>query len=52
MIEGLFASDLAFLEALYDDFNAGGDTLAEPHQSKANGARAGGLQRIAALGEA
>jgi hypothetical protein len=48
VIEGLYASDLAFLETLYAEFNAAG----EVPESKPNGARAGGLQRIAALGEA
>lgn len=52
VIEGLYASDLAFLETLYAEFNAGGDILPEPARGKANGARAGGLHRIAALGEA
>ena len=52
VIEGLYASDLAFLENLYAEFNASGETAAEPAGGKANGARAGGLQGIAALGEA
>lgn len=52
VIEGLYASDLAFLEALYAEFNAGGEIVAEAGGGKTNGARAGGLQRIAALGEA
>lgn len=50
VIEGLYASDLAFLETLYAEFNAAGE--AAPAAGKANGARAAGLQRIAALGEA
>ena len=52
VIEGLYASDLAFLEALYAEFNAGVEALPEPGARKANGASAGGLQRMAALGEA
>ena len=52
VIEGLYASDLAFLESLYAEFNAAGEVIPEPAVIKANGARAGGLQRIAALGEA
>jgi hypothetical protein len=52
VIEGLYASDLAFLENLYAEFNAAGDVVPEAVMSKANGVRAGGLQRIAALGEA
>jgi len=52
VIEGLYASDLAFLETLYAEFNAGGEAIAEPAIGKTNGVRAGGLQRIAAMGEA
>jgi hypothetical protein len=52
IIEGLYASDLAFLEDLYADFNAGGDRIAEAATRKTNGTRANGLQGIAALGEA
>jgi hypothetical protein len=52
VIEGLYASDLAFLETLYAEFNASGETVPEPAMAKANGTRAGGLQGIAALGEA
>lgn len=50
IIEGLYASDLAFLEELYADFNARGDTLPEPKAGRANGGHS--LGRIAALGEA
>ena len=50
IIEGLYASDLAFLEELYADFNARGDTLPEPRAASANGGHS--LGRIAALGEA
>jgi hypothetical protein len=52
VIEGLYASDLAFLESLYAEFNAAGDMIPEPPLGKANGARANGNTRIAALGEA
>ena len=52
VIEGLYASDLAYLEALYAEFNAAGDGATDAGYGKTNGARAGGLQRIAALGEA
>jgi hypothetical protein len=52
VIEGLYASDLAFLETLYAEFNASGETVPDPAIGKVNGARAGGLQGIAALGEA
>jgi len=46
VIEGLFASDLAYLERLYEAFNGGGDEAdAEP----ASGKR---LRRITAVGEA
>jgi hypothetical protein len=51
VIEGLYASDLAFLETLYAEFNAAGEILPEAADGKANGARAGSLQRIAAVGE-
>lgn len=52
VIEGLYASDLAFLETLYAEFNAGSEIAEEPATSKANGASASGRQRFAALGEA
>lgn len=52
VIEGLYASDLAFLENLYAEFNAGADSIPESVAQKANGVRSGGLQRMAALGEA
>ena len=52
VIEGLYASDLAFLENLYAEFNAGAETIPEPGARKANGVSLGGLQRMAALGEA
>lgn len=46
IIEGLFASDLAYLERLYEKFNAGD----EPDAEEKRGARA--LRRVAAVGEA
>lgn len=50
VIEGLYASDLGFLEELYADFNTRGDTTdALDAPSAANGH---GLRRINALGEA
>lgn len=52
VIEGLYASDLAFLENLYAEFNASGDAIAEPAARRVNGSRMPGLQRVAALGEA
>lgn len=52
VIEGLYASDLAFLENLYAEFNAGAEAISEAGARKANGASVGGLQRMAALGEA
>ena len=52
VIEGLYASDLAFLENLYAEFNSAAEVIPEPGARKANGASVGGLQRMAALGEA
>lgn len=51
VIEGLYASDLAFLENLYAEFNAAGEAIPQPGSRKSNGAAAG-LQRMATLGEA
>ena len=45
VIEGLFASDLAYLERLYESFNAGEE--AEPDQESGRH-----LRRITAVGEA
>lgn len=50
VIEGLYASDLGYLEELYADFNAQGDAIGTAASSKANGGHS--LHRIAALGEA
>lgn len=50
VIEGLYASDLGFLEELYADFNARNDMVDVISTSgKANGGHS--LHRIAALGE-
>ena len=50
VIEGLYASDLGYLEELYADFNAQGDAIGPAASGKANGGHS--LHRIAALGEA
>jgi hypothetical protein len=52
VIEGLYASDLAFLENLYAEFNGSAESIPDAGASKANGAKVDGLQRMAALGEA
>ena len=46
VIEGLFASDLAYLERLYETFNTGEETDAEPGRGRQP------LRRMAAVGEA
>ena len=51
VIEGLFASDLAYLQRLYESFNAGDEAPAEPGPGKSRAA-AGNLRRVAAVGEA
>ena len=51
VIEGLYASDLAYLENLYAEFNDGADSIPEPG-AKRSGIASNGLQRMAALGEA
>jgi hypothetical protein len=50
IVEGLYASDLAFLEELYADFNGQGDAPGAAPAVRVNGGH--DLQRIAALGEA
>ena len=52
VIEGLYASDLAYLQRLYEKFNADDDI--EPEMAQGRGALAGSnaLRRMAALGEA
>ena len=52
VIEGLYASDLAFLENLYAEFNASGEAMPEAGARNANGSRVSSLQRVAPLGEA
>jgi hypothetical protein len=52
VIEGLYASDLAHLQRLYETFNAGDDAeseIAPPRQGTAGG---NALRRITAMGEA
>ncbi len=50
VIEGLFASDLAYLQRLYEAFNAGDEPPAEP-AGKSRSA-VGNLRRVAAVGDA
>ncbi|BBU33483.1 hypothetical protein BTHE68_72170 (plasmid) [Burkholderia sp. THE68] len=51
VVEGLYASDLAYLQRLYDRINAADD--AEPEASPSRAFAGGGaLRRITALGEA
>jgi hypothetical protein len=52
VIEGLFASDLSFLEELYAEFNARSDAVEGEAPRKPNGAGKLGLHGIVALGEA
>jgi hypothetical protein len=50
VIEGLFASDLAYLQRLYETFNAAEDAAdAAPERTRAAAAN---LRRVAAVGEA
>jgi hypothetical protein len=50
VIEGLFASDLAYLQRLYEELNSGDDSDPLPHAAtKGNGST---LRRAAVLGEA
>lgn len=51
VIEGLFASDLAYLQRLYERFNAG-DEAAETPSAKAPAGNGAALRRITTLGEA
>lgn len=52
-IEGLFASDMAFLQRLYEKLNAGGDEELElPTERRATAATAPRLRRVTAVGEA
>jgi hypothetical protein len=52
MIEGLYASDLAYLQRLYETFNAGEDTDREATANKPAAAGGNGLRRMISLGEA
>jgi hypothetical protein len=52
IIEGMYASDLAYLQRLYEKFNAGDDPDRDPVSSKANAANGNGLRRMISLGEA
>jgi hypothetical protein len=52
VIEGLYASDLAYLQRIYEKFNAGDDAEFEPALSKGTALSANGLRRIPSLGEA
>lgn len=49
VIEGLFASDLAYLQRLYERFNGGEEVEAQAARAPANGAA---LRRMTTLGEA
>jgi hypothetical protein len=52
VIENLYAADLAYLQRLYEKFNASGETYVEvtPEKQWANGGNT--LRRITAVGEA
>ncbi len=50
VIEGLYASDLAYLERLYESLNAGDDADAVPARSRSSGAAM--ARRVAVMGEA
>ncbi|HEV8334448.1 MAG TPA: hypothetical protein VGQ22_23705 [Steroidobacteraceae bacterium] len=49
VIEGLFASDLAYLQRLYERFNGGEETDVQAAHASGNGAA---LRRMTTLGEA
>lgn len=51
-IEGLYASDLAYLQQLYEKFNAGDDAEFEPATNGNGALSANGLRRMSSLGEA
>jgi hypothetical protein len=50
VIEGLYASDLAYLQRIYEQFNSVDD--AEPRAAPPNGAGGQSLRRMTTLGEA
>lgn len=52
VIEGLYASDLAYLQRLYETFNAGGGSEPEPLAERLSIAGTKGLRRVSAVGEA
>jgi hypothetical protein len=52
VIEGLYASDLAYLQRLYENFNAGEDAEPEIASGKSAALSANGIKRMPALGEA
>lgn len=52
VIEGLYASDLAYLQRLYENFNAGEDAEPEIAAGKSAAFSANGIRRMPALGEA
>jgi hypothetical protein len=52
VIEGLYASDLAYLQRLYERFNEMHDDDAEMAAAGGPAARVNGLRRMATLGEA
>ncbi|MEA2894751.1 MAG: hypothetical protein QOJ84_366 [Bradyrhizobium sp.] len=52
VIEGLYASDLAYLQRLYENFNAGEDAEPEIGPGKSAAFGANGIRRMPALGEA
>jgi hypothetical protein len=52
VIEGLYASDLAYLQRLYETFNAAEDTEPDVAQEKRRGADGNAPRRVAALGGA
>jgi hypothetical protein len=52
VIEGLYASDLAYLQRLYENFNAGEDAEPEIAPGKSAASSANGIRRMPTLGEA
>jgi hypothetical protein len=52
VIENLFASDLAYLQRLYEKFNASDEAEPEPAAGKQSAAGAKTLRRLTAAGEA
>src|SRR6478672_1737965 len=51
VIEGLYASDLAYLQRLYETFNSGEETEREPAANKPAATGGNGLKRMISLGE-